>query len=235
MLNPEGFRKLLVEKLTEKPEKEEGLSRKPEEGVDWNKLPGILMNFVEDQRKNLRDNGVVELDTQLPIKAYLEILKDQITPRQKVYHWGPVNGEIAYAFIYKTGINKVKIGSHEKNWTDIGRATSRGFSFNVPIPRHAIIDDFGLRLTRDIVGVILDSQTPLALNKDLLLLSARHANTPYYVKSFNPLDWFKQEDLSTEGCRILSRISFETPQQGGEWLGQVLADFYVGFKTGQIK
>lgn len=213
MLNPEDFRRRLNEALVgrqkavqeevaaEEAHQQKAVARVQEEE---NKLQG---------EKEARNQMVTELDVQLPIQQYLETLRDQIAPKQEVHAWRAKDGKMPYALVYSTKIRKVLV--EYKSGSAPG---PRG------CPGTADIRKFGLRVARDVLGVVLN------WDGQLLIQNERIVNNSYYENDIYPLYW---------GCFSWERAwdkSFSITSPGGlQQFAQALTEFYVGPREGQGK
>ena len=208
---------------------------------------------VAQTQEDCINQVVIELDSKLPTRQYLEVLRDRIAPKQKINQWGPKNGRLGYSLIYgvKTRIIRIK-----ESYTEyVGGYSSKGGSFQGYPKTHYIERP---RVIRDVFSVVLNSKGVAHI------WDRQVANSDYYEyeSRINPLDWgdfdyeithrqypnYGLDALAAE--RVTGRRLSREPEiwkerdknsflintePGLQELAEALTNFYVGLKTGQGK
>jgi hypothetical protein len=124
------------------------------------------------------------------IPQYLEILRNRIAPKEEIKQWGSTNDIYAYSLIYRKGLKLIKVGSH-----GTGRYEGGSSGLGGTYPGHEVIKvEKGLRFVHSVLGVALKPEGGL-----VVLRKEDCANSPYYQKSTNPLNWGIQFDAPSVG------------------------------------
>ena len=198
-----------IEKSRQKQEKEE---KKQEQGA-----------AKETERQN--NQTVLTLDSQLPIREYLEVLKNKIVPLEYVRKNGPKNGRMAYSFIYSSGL---KI---------ISKPESEGMTGGFRNYYYKQGHRFGLRVDREILVVEINYKKILSIG---VVTRSIGVETNTGLNGASPLEYSFPE-IKTEGINPLDREpnyknSFNVnSEEGVQKFAQALTEFYVGLKTGRGK
>jgi len=248
MLNPEDFRRQLDEALADKQKADqrekvvcEAKQRQDTEEVQERVRQQQLETEVAERQKN---QTVVELDSQLPIRQYLWVLKDLIAPNQPLMKWGPSQGIIAYTLVYKEEEKETPVDTYR---TIDRQAQAR----NPRQDPHVILEAWEPRTVRNILGVALNNFSEVKL-----CIRACAKNSKFNPESENPFDWLEEKDgrisrfgfdygygvgrdrtglpLTKKmlGWAIKDKDFLLSSIEGSKQFMQALTEFYVGLKTG---
>lgn len=202
MLSPEDFRQQLEEKVAAKRQADqtatvaEKLRQQQEERVEfWKRAKQLTWaqivkqlkeDFKELKREKENENQeVLELDSRLPIRQYLEVLRDKIAPWQQVKRYGPEEGKIAYGLVYKTKLRSVWLEDHtEEYMVEVTSLSPKvGYETTSKEKRYRRVSNKGLRKVRDVFGVVFN-------NSGFLKFAEQQcAKAPDFEKSTSPLKW----------------------------------------------
>lgn len=156
MLNPEDFSRQLDEALVAKQvvDQEEvavarlqAIARRQEASAQ-----AVAKATKEAEKEGQRNQAVLDLDAQLPIQQYLEILKDKIEPKERVERWGPEAGVIAYAFSY--GLRIKKIIDSPEGYSKLMSASDR--AGHTSYWRNHYLEESHLELQKRVFGITLN-------------------------------------------------------------------------------
>jgi|SRR3989344_2314727 len=168
MGNIEDFRRQLAEALAQKRQAiqnetiAESLAAKQKEQE---------RSEAETRRREVvgtRNQKVLELETELSVNDYLEALREEITPKSKIERWGPHNGEVGYALVYKRQKKNVSLGQS---------ITPSGKLYYPPT------ETYGKRVVENVLGVVMTHESKL------VVLNSICADAPDMNKDINPLTW----------------------------------------------
>lgn len=256
MLNPEAFRRQLNQVDQELAEKRQADQRgwdvrkaKQQQDAEETQERVSQQQLEAGEEERQKNQAVLEMDSQLPIKAHLEILREKIAPEQKIQRWGPVNGEVAYSLVYEKKKRIIQVAQPAHGLTARARVLS-----GIVGP-----DGTTLKDTVDVFGLCLNDQGRV------LIRNRRCAESPYFEKGINPLTWQPQFDYEMReqfphknvindqlGARLakeeISHLMGEFDVNSGEGpqqIAQILTTFYkevktsghgglVGIKTGKL-
>lgn len=175
-----------------------------------------------------KNQEVFQLDSQLPVRQYLEVLRDKIMPMRQIKRYGPKDGKIAYGLVYGVRAQFEPTGkSHTKKERIETVISGRGFSSTVMMNKEKEVANVGLRMVHNVLGVVLDNSGFLKLSKQ------RCAKAPGFEKSKNPLKW--RAGRGEVGVGKLNFVISMTSPDGFQQFEQALTDFYVGLKAGEGK
>lgn len=227
--------------------------------------PQVILKKVEELAEEARDKGVLQLESTLPIRSYLETLKSKISPNEKLTLWGPWKGQIAYSFAYDREKNKKihvvdKVVEKETTVRAIIRGQSRGHGFTLEqnerrtiypkTPIYKYVD------VATILCVVLDSTGNVRVGtKNLLEVPSQYEglfkgrlgrsldHLEELAKEWHRNISFNLADEYRSYTRIPNPIFWPQREvgidintpEGMKQFTQALTDFYVGLKTGQIK
>ena len=218
---------------------------------------------IETERAR-RNRVVVELNSRLPIKKYLETLRKRTDPAEELKQWGPEEGKIAYSLTYNRQKNKKihvankkelkeKWVTHKMRHQGGGRTDSfeydvrreESFIQTTPIYRRVNVSS--------VLFVILDERGSVSVGRKNLL------EAPTTLESIrgllgNSLDRIEGRTKKPSSGLYLTdqyvgyarspdptswnqqpTIDNINDPEGMSQFIQALTDFYVGIKTGQIK
>jgi len=189
----------------------------------------------EEDRKN---QAALELESQLPIRQYLETIRSKMAPKQKILRRGPKDGKIGYSLIYGSKIKVVDFIELSRGW--VGGHSGKGGSDPGRLVIHylrvpaAVKDVLGVGLSSEGLAYIWNKKVSIGLG---------------YEPSINPLDWkeFSYKRTRKTNNELILEYNDGTAEKGGvntffintedglQGFAQTLTDFYVGLKTGKIK
>lgn len=215
MLNPEDFRRQLSEVLAAKQKAEAEAAAterlRQQQGTAQAREERTQARATEKQR----NQAVLELDSQLPIGEYLEVLKNKIAPLEYVRKFGPKKGKIGYSFIYGGGVRSLG------TFSETSIAGDRCGNTHAYTVKESVI-----RIARDVVGLTLNYLGTIRIAKRTCIIgltSIRNKNGyVLHPNSINPSNW--NVDFSNFDV---------TSPEGLQKFAQGLTDFYVGFKSGK--
>lgn len=243
MLTPEGFRRKLNESIENKKktdreklraEKAAVLERQARENEDQRRQRDqTLARQKEEKQKN---QHTLDFASQIPVKEYLEIVKDKIAPKQKIQEWGPDNGKIAYSLAYNKRWSLIDVSSHK---IMISSGTSNKGGGSPPV--WGTQTETGFRLVEKIIAAKISEDGTAGLFHKIC------ANSYFYEKDRNPLNWaYGHQVQYTEGFGyyakkrtvwewdkgVLLKVNINSSEGTAQFI-QKLADFYVSLKSGK--
>lgn len=183
-----------------------------------------------------RNQAILELDSQLPIRQFLEILRDKIAPKkylggfigpkQPLQKFGPKNGGIAYGLVYKDAWESVVVGHH----TVIGQSHNVGHGAYADAFE---VNEYATTRVRYVLGVALTTwsgpvMSPEEDRKRMKICTNKVSKYAGY-NDMNPLSW-PQNNTIQDIFDV-----FVKQHEAAQQLAQALTEFYVGLKTGQTK
>jgi len=219
MLNPEDFRRQLNQSLARKRQDDQATATKESGRKQRAKKTENQLKTSREIEERQKNQVVLRLDSQLPIREYLNVLKNKIVPLEYIRRFGPNKGDLAYGFIYGGGIRKIVISS---------QTSSVSGRHGINSHTHTVTESV-TRMARDVVGVILNHEGFIDFVRAECVVDLspikNHNGGLICPNSINPLRWsgksFATVNINSEG--------------GLQRFTQTLTDFYVGLKTGQGK
>ena len=234
MSNVENFRRQLNEALLGKQKAEAeaivaARLRQQQETAQARESARQQQIAAETAEKQI-NQAVLKLDLQLSIKEYLEALRDQIAPKQKINKWGPDDGKIAYALVYQVKLRKVETSFHIEfsGEPGLGHGGSRD-----PVL------DYGWRRIKSVIGIQLNKYGDVSVEKNQCTNFSS-----FYDSDLNPFSWKEYFNVSwsdngnyfrtirSRKDSILGKYNITSPD-GLQQFTQALTDFYVGLKSGK--
>ncbi len=226
MFNPEDFRHQLDKGVVDKRQTNQEKRNKEKETQQFAKQEAEQARRGERNTERERNRLVVGADKQLPIGEYLGVLKNKIVPLEYVRRSGPKNGEIAHYFIYSSSfdiINEKIMGG--------GNDSFRVNNF------YYMGDRFGFKVDRKVLTAVIDYKKQLTvgtmarsievdIRQEGNVLNGLPRLCVNKIEGINPLKTGRPDDMG------VFNLNFS---EGLQRFAQVLTDFYVGLKTGQIK
>jgi len=213
MLKPEEFSQHLEKALAQRQRAEQEVVLAKTISLQQQEAERQERSSKEELEERQRNQAVLELDAQLPIRQYLETLRDKIVPEQEVKKWGPSKGGIAYTFVFNEEEREIVIDT--KCWPGGGRTPETYQSFKE------------IRKTYDVLGLVLESSGYAKLGI-WQCAEKGEKEGKYYPESENPWDFRRNKSmLARERGFILSNIKERVR------LVQALTDFYLAFEAGQ--
>lgn len=203
MSNPEGFRDYLENALTEHRGKQK---RQKKKAKDQKKKAKRREKEIIKQQNQAANQAVAELDSQFPIRGFIEELQAAVVPLESVRKYGPKDGKIAYAFPYRLGAG---------TWVRYGETVSGGpggeVSQNI---------DKSFEIWRDVFGATLNHEG---------IIRIQTTSCSFFGPGMNPLNW----DWDYLGNRTISRYGGVNIQSenGLSEFTQQLTIFYLEQKA----
>lgn len=214
MLKPEEFSQQLEKALAGKQKAEQEAAAAKTLRRQQQEVERQERTSKEELEERQRNQAVLELDAQLPIRQYLETLRDKIAPEQEVKKWGPNKGGIAYTFVFNEEEREIVIDT--KRWPGGGRTPETYQSFKET------------RKTHDVLGLVLDSSSYAKLGI-WQCAEKGEKEGKYYPESENPWDFRRNYSmLAKERGFMLSNIKERVR------FVRALTDFYLAFEAGQV-
>lgn len=203
MSTPEKFRKQLQQSLSRieqerlaRSKKKEILKQKEEEGI-WN-------------REQQRNQAVLKAESEIPARQYLEELRLLMNPSEEMMRFGPLNGAVAYAFLYD---KQIVFSERYRRQSGPHPALFRENRLN-EYPKDPTEDHYKA------IGVILTHTKRIAITYPYAI---KQHEKPYHDDDFNPLPVFVDESYFWRNLETFKGDSRRDIKR----FTQKLADFYI--------